>query len=148
MLGALSMRHGGWVAGLVSMCLALAVSAQDGTYYKWTDAAGTVHFSATPPPGRQAEALKFAGQGRDSNVAPPAPPTAGQGQALDEARAAYRRRSCEAAQSDLKVLAQGRMVVSGDRPDAATKLDAEQRAQARLRAQQRVKQFCEGTSKP
>jgi hypothetical protein len=148
MLGALSMRHGVWVAGLAWMCLALAVSAQEGTYYKWTDAAGTVHFSATPPPGRQAKALKFAEHGSDSHVASPAPPTAGQGKELDEAKAAYRRRSCDAARSDLKVLAQNRMVVSGDRPDAATKLDVEQRAQAKLRAQQRVKQFCEEAGTP
>lgn len=141
------MRWGRVVSGLVLACLVCAVSAQDATYYKWTDAAGTVHFSATPPPGRNVQAIKIDGAGSGQESASPpaaAPPT----QELEQVRAAYRRSSCEAARKDLKVLAQGRMVVSGDSPDAATKLSAEQRAQARLRAEQRVAQYCETGSKP
>jgi hypothetical protein len=135
------------VLGLALACLAWVVSAQDATYYKWTDAAGTVHVSATPPPGRNAKTIRLGGAASgQEGVAPPAvsAPTP----ELEQARTAYRRRSCEAARNDLRVLAQGRMVVSGDSPDAATKLSVEQRAQARLRAEQRVSQFCETGGKP
>lgn len=127
----------------------MAASAQDGTYYKWTDASGTVHFSATPPPGKKAQALQLEGQGAapSSPVQPPAAPSRPTA-ALEKAQNAYRKRSCEAARSDLKLLDQDRMVVRGDSPDAATKLDAEQRAQARIRAKQRVSQFCQVEAKP
>lgn len=128
------------------MCLAAA--AQDGTYYKWTDASGTVHFSASPPPGNKAEALKLAGQG--SEQAAPAPPasTAEPTPQLEEAQAAYRKQACDAARDDLAVLEKNRMVVSGNSPDAATKLDAEQRNQAKLRTRQRITQFCETGTQP
>ncbi|MEI7036925.1 DUF4124 domain-containing protein [Fulvimonas yonginensis] len=133
--------------GVLLACSAAAASAQD-TYYKWTDASGTVHFSATPPAGQRAEAVKVGGTGA-ARVAPGQPPAAaGSAQQFEQATAAYRRQSCEAARNDLKVLSQGRMVVSGDSPDVATKLDAEQREQARLRAQQRVSQFCDNGGKP
>ena len=137
-----------WLTGCVAACLCMAATAQDGTYYKWTDASGTVHFSATPPPGQKAKALSLdTTQGGQSAPAQPLPPTQSTAD-LDKAQAAYRQRSCEAARSDLKVLEQHRMVVSGNSPDAATKLDAEQREQAKLRAKQRISQFCGAGSKP
>lgn len=139
------MRVGMWLLGLALACGSAA--AQE-TYYKWTDAAGTVHVSSTPPPGHAAKAVKIEGPSEAQAAAaqPPkaAPPSAG----LDAAKAAYRRQSCEAARHDLQVLSQDRMVVSGDDPSAATKLGAEQRAQARLRAQQRISQFCGNGGKP
>lgn len=141
------MRGGKVILGLMLACAAGAVAAQQATYYKWTDAAGTVHVSATPPAGRDAKAVKINGESSDPVGATPptvSPPTP----ELERARAAYRRKSCEAARNDLKVLTQGRMVVSGDNPDAATKLNAEQRAQAKLRAEQRVAQNCDTGSQP
>lgn len=120
----------------------MVASAQDGTYYKWTDAAGTVHFSATPPPGHMAQTVQVgAAADRQAKVDQPLPPSQPTAE-LEKAQAAYRQSSCAAARNDLKLLGQGRMVVQGDSPDAATKLDAEQRAQAKLRAKQRVSEFC------
>jgi len=136
--------------GCMAAFLCMAAAAQDGTYYKWTDASGTVHFSATPPPGQKAQARVLEGQS-GSQVAPaePAPSASTEPSAeLEKAQEAYRRQSCEAARSDLKLLEQKRMVVSGDNPDAATKLDADQRTQAKLRARQRVSQFCGAGAKP
>ncbi|MCX7514766.1 DUF4124 domain-containing protein [Frateuria sp. STR12] len=148
MLGALSMVRGKLVIACMAACLCMTASAQDGSYYKWTDANGTVHFSATPPPGHKAEALRMDGQAAaQAAPAPPLPP-AQPTDALEKAQDAYRERSCEAARSDLQLLQQDRMVVSGDSPDAATKLDAEQRNQAKLRAKQRVSQFCKAGDKP
>ncbi|MGN2243640.1 DUF4124 domain-containing protein [Frateuria sp. GZRR33] len=148
MLGALSMARGRLLAGCIAACLCLAATAQDGTYYKWTDASGTVHFSATPPPGHKAETLKLQGQDAEQAApAPPAPATEPTAE-LEEAQAAYRKSACEAARNDLGLLEKNRMVVSGDSPDAATKLNAEQRNQAELRARQRITQFCETGTKP
>lgn len=148
MLGPLNMRRGKLLAGCIAACMCLAATAQDGTYYKWTDASGTVHFSASPPPGHKAETLTLEGQG--SEQAAPAPPAsvAEPTPQLEEAQAAYRKQACDAARNDLAVLEKNRMVVSGDSPDAATKLDAEQRNQAKLRARQRITQFCETGTKP
>ncbi|NUO73962.1 MAG: DUF4124 domain-containing protein [Frateuria sp.] len=148
MLGALSMIRSRVFVGFVAACLAMAAMAQDGIYYKWTDASGTVHFSATPPPGHKAETIKVKeASGSQAVPAQPLPPTQPTAE-LEQAQAAYRQRSCAAARSDLKVLEQGRLVVSGSNPDAATKLDAEQRAQAKVRATQRISQFCEAGAKP
>ena len=142
------MIRGRLVIGCLVTCLSLAAVAQDGAYYKWTDAAGTVHFSATPPPGRKAETVVVkeaaGGQPAPAQPLPPSQPTAD----LERVQAAYRQRSCVAARNDLKVLEQHRMVVSGDRPDAATKINAEQREQAKVRARQRISQFCEAGTKP
>jgi hypothetical protein len=149
MLGALKMVLGRLLAGCITACLCMAAAAQDGTYYKWTDASGTVHFSATPPPGNKAQALKLEGQGEAQATPAPQPPPSSEPTAeLQKAQEAYRMRSCEAARNDLKVLEQDRMVVQGDNPNAATKLDAEQRAQAKLRARQRVSQYCGAGAKP
>ena len=126
MLGALSMIRSRVFVGFVAACLAMAAMAQDGIYYKWTDASGTVHFSATPPPGHKAETIKVKeASGSQAVPAQPLPPT-----------------------QPTAELEQGRLVVSGSNPDAATKLDAEQRAQAKVRATQRISQFCEAGAKP
>ncbi|MGN2252265.1 DUF4124 domain-containing protein [Frateuria sp. GZRe12] len=148
MLGTLSMARGRLLAGCIAASLCLAATAQEGSYYKWTDASGTVHFSATPPPGQKAEALKLQGQeGEQAAPAPPAPATEPTAQ-LEEAQAAYRKNACDAARNDLGLLEKNHMIVSGDSPDAATKLDAEQRNQAKLRAKQRITQFCGTGTKP
>jgi hypothetical protein len=150
MLGTLSMVRGRFLIGCIAASLCVAAMAQDATYYKWTDANGTVHFSATPPPDKKAKALVLEGQEGSQTAPTPAPPTvpAEPSDELEKAQAAYRQHSCEAARNDLKLLEQNRMVVSGGSPDAATKLDAEQRNQAKLRARQRISQFCGAGSKP
>lgn len=148
MLGSLSMAHGRLLAGFIAACLCLTATAQDGTYYKWTDASGTVHFSATPPPGHKAQPLKLEGAGGEQVAPAPPESVADPTPQLEEAQAAYRKHACDAARNDLSVLEKNRMVVSGSSPDAATKLDAEQRNQAKLRARQRITQFCETGNKP
>ena len=135
------------VFGLVLACCASALCAQ-ATYYKWTDANGTVHFSDTPPPGRKTQAVKVNDATAADKVVAPPQPSAQDKDALAKAQAAYRQQSCDAAREDLRVLSQGRMVVSGDNPDAATKLSTAQREQSRLRAQQRIAQYCGKGSKP
>lgn len=143
------MIRGRLLTGCVAACLCMAAAAQDGTYYKWTDAGGTVHFSATPPPGQKAKAFAL-DEKSGGKAAPAEPPPASDAPSaeLEKAQEAYRQRSCEGARNDLKLLEGNGMVVRGDSPDAATKLDAEQRAQARLRARQRISQFCKAGSTP
>lgn len=38
-----------------SLCLCAATAVQAEQIYKWVDASGVVHFSATPPPGQKVE---------------------------------------------------------------------------------------------
>lgn len=136
------------ILGLALACCGSVLCAQT-TYYKWTDASGTVHFSDTPPASHQAQSVKVSdGSSAQGKLVPPPQNSAQDKEALAKAQAAYREQSCTAARNDLRVLSQGRMVVSGDNPDAATKLSVEQREQSKLRAQQRVTQFCGQGSKP
>lgn len=134
-------------------------AGQEASYYKWTDAHGTVHVSATPPPGRKATELKVSEareQGRpDPRATPDTPasgdvpesdsgpePDTGPSEEVRQAQADYRRRSCQSAREDAARLDRDAEAV-GNRPlDAVARLDAEQRGQARLRAQQRMIQFC------
>lgn len=48
------------VAG--SLLLTMGVPAMAETIYRWVDAQGVTHFSAQPPPGRQADTLRLAVQ--------------------------------------------------------------------------------------
>ena len=144
-------RSSGWVlavAGLLTLVSATAFGAaapQEASYFKWTDANGTVHVSATPPAGRQVTVLRLKEPAGSPDAASTEPlPSIAPTDELKQAQAAYREQSCAAARNDVRLLDQGAMVVSGKAPDAATKLGTEQRAQARLRAQQRIAQFCNG----
>lgn len=116
------------------------------SYFKWTDAHGTVHVSATPPPGRKATVLKVKGEGDMDRSATPGAPLPEQksmpSQEVRQAQADYRRQSCRSARSDVARLERDAEVANTRQLDAAAKLDVDQRSQARLRAQQRMIQFC------
>ena len=138
-----------WWVGLAVSALAVATplvaAGQAASYYTWRDASGTVHVTATPPPGRKVQVLKVDEPGHSPVASTPAPKTLPSTEASDDlkqAQAAYRRQSCAAAHSDLALLGRQRMVVTGDAVSAATKLDEAQREQAKVRARQRVAQFC------
>lgn len=142
----LATRGRGRVPGLLLALIATAFAASAAAatapqqkYYKWTDAQGTVHFSAQPPQGRKAKVVDVKGDARSE---PPPQPAAQPTDELEQAEAEYRRQSCEAARNDLKLLGSGQMVVQGDSAATATKLNAEQRTRATTAAKARVDQFC------
>lgn len=147
MLGALSVARARLWLVLIALGFSGSIAAQGTVYYKWTDAAGTVHVSATPPPSGKATVVRIddAAQGPAKPATLPAPPTA---PGLDQALVAYRQQSCAAARHDLKLLHGSGMVVTSGSPDAATKLSAAERAQATTRAQQRMAQFCQTGKRP
>jgi hypothetical protein len=127
------------IAAVAFAAGAAAAASPQQKYYKWTDAQGTVHFSAQPPQGRKAKVVDVKGDARSE---PPPQPAAQPTDELEQAEAEYRRQSCEAARNDLKLLASGQMVVQGDSAATATKLNAEQRTRATTAAKARVDQFC------
>jgi hypothetical protein len=148
-----------WLLVMVSGGVFGMGAGQEASYFKWTDAHGTVHVSATPPPGRKATELKVnesREQGRPDPLATSDTPSSGQVPESDsapvpdtgpseevmQAQADYRRRSCQSAREDAARLDRSAEVAGTHPQDAVARLDAEQRAQARLRAQQRMIQFC------
>ena len=134
-----------------TMCGAIAtVVAQ--TVYKWTDAAGVTHYSEQPPVAVKAKQLMLNG----TAPAPgPAPATSVQGSrsataaALDAAKRDYPKQACASAQSNLKQLSSGRIVLdssTAESPPGAfgpRALTPEQRDAAKLKAQQQIQQYCE-----
>lgn len=145
MLGSLIMqaRRASLMVLLVGVCWASACAAdQDGRYYKWIDAQGSVHYSATPPLERKAAVLHVKEQapvqGRPLPKALPVQST----DELAKAETAYRQQACAAAKSDIATLEQGRMIVNGSDPDTATRMTPSQREAALAKAKSQVAQFC------
>ena len=116
------------------------------SYFKWTDARGTVHVSVMPPPGRKATVLKVKEAGDMARSAAPGAQLPEQksvlSQEVKQAQADYRRQSCQFARNDIARLERDAEVANTRQSGAVAKLDADQRSQARLRAQQRMIQFC------
>lgn len=148
MLGTLSVTRSRLIIAWLAMGVCTAAAAQDTAYYKWTDAAGTVHFSASPPAVGKAAVVQINEENRSRPAEAASLPSVAPTPDLAQAQAAYREQSCTAARHDLRFLQGTKMVVSGSSPDAAAKLDAAQREQAKLRAQQRMVQFCQPGKTP
>lgn len=129
-----------WVLG----CTVCTTSfAQSMAYYKWKDASGAMHYSATPPPHAKAEVLHVRASSTVSDIPAPAS-SAPVANPLGQAEATYRRQSCAAAKNDVEILGKGTLVVAGSDPSTATRMDSTQRDAALLKAKARISQFCGG----
>lgn len=147
MLGrALSMRRA--VVTIVAATLAAVASAQ--TYYKWTDAQGVTHYSAQRPPTVKAQPLHVRSDApapaAPATVAPPAATTA---KNLKAAQDDFKKQACATARNNLRLLSGSAMVLDTgtlQHPDGVTtasKLSTEQRADATVKAQQQIAQYCD-----
>lgn len=140
-------RPGQWVVAALALLAAGVSSGQ--TYYKWTDAHGTTHYSAQKP----TVTARTVTVGAPPAVAPAAAATqasrAGASTALDDAKSAFRKQACSTAHSNLAVLSSGSMVLdtgSMANPadiDSATKLSFEQHSAAKLTAQEQIHDYCD-----
>ncbi len=143
------------LAVLCAGCLFLAGVAVAGDtgkqdhYYKWRDAHGTVHITSEPPPGRAAIELKVpAVPASDMAGAPTREPASAQsarpgpGPETIREQQAYRHRSCTAARNEIMRLDREAAGNAPTTSDASASLAVKQRNEARLRARQRMLQYC------
>lgn len=138
-------------APLILAVVACAVSAQSTTVYKWTDGAGTVHYTDQPPPNERSSQLQLhAKSGMPSDSGPAATGPAKQTSAdtkLAVAEAATRVRNCENARANTATLAGNAMLVDGSDPATARKMDQDELEAARKNAQRDVASWCDGGAK-
>lgn len=117
--------------------------AQAVSLYKWTDEAGNVHYSQSPPEDRNAEEMQVKDE--------PAPEMPEQEQAMDSAppegigqdpeRLKIRQRKCEIARNNLAVYEASNRVQKED--GSIIVLSEEMRKMKIEEAQEKVKEFCQ-----
>lgn len=130
---------------LLALLAAALPAAAAQTLYKWTDADGVVHYSATPPPdGARASEVKLRGEpaARDSDTA--AARTDADADATDTATAdgdAARQRNCAIARANIATLKASDEVRLGDA--ASAPLTPEQRATELARMEKLADALCD-----
>lgn len=114
--------------------------------YKWTDAAGTVHYSEHRPVGA-ATVMKLSG---DEHPATPEQAVEEASRALADGQAELaqvdrrqRQRMCAKARGNLKLLDSDAMVLGHGDMKTATRLSDEQRSAARSEAKQQMGMYCD-----
>lgn len=120
-------------------------------FYKWKDASGTTHYSATPPPKVKASTVRIssdAGSPAQATSAPAVASSTGDDEALRLANEDYRKRACAAARGDVATARSGVMLVDGKDPSHSHSLTEEERTKAAAAAQARVNQFCPAGKSP
>lgn len=133
---------------LLALLAAALPAAAAQTLYKWTDADGVVHYSATPPPdGARASEVKLRGEpaARDSDTA--AARTDADADATDTATAdgdAARQRNCAIARANIATLKASDEVRLGDA--ASAPLTPEQRATELARMEKLADALCDDAS--
>jgi hypothetical protein len=137
------------VAGVL-LVLSTPVLAQN-DFYKWKDANGTTHYSATPPSKGEMSTVRISAASGSSAQAFPEPAVAassGSDAALRLANEDYRKRACVAARSDVATVKSGVMLVDGKDPGDSHSLNDQERAKASAAARSRVDQFCSAGKHP
>lgn len=130
---------------LLALLAAALPAAAAQTLYKWTDADGVVHYSATPPPdGARASEVKLRGEpaARDSDTA--AARTDAGADATDTATAdgdAARQRNCAIVRANIATLKASDEVRLGDA--ASAPLTPEQRATELARMEKLADALCD-----
>jgi hypothetical protein len=134
-------------AGLV---LAAATHPALAGVYKWTDGAGNVHYTQSPPPDRQAERMK-----------PPPPPPANSGYTppklgdakqkqkpaaddpveLAKKREEMIKKNCEAAKNNLQVYTAHRRVQEGEGGKVIV-LDDKERQKRIEASKKKIEKYC------
>lgn len=120
--------------------LLLSPLAQAGVY-KWQDATGRTHYSASPPPGAPYEELSIP---RAPTPVPP-PPVEPPRAAPDKAAApATREEACKRARENVALLESDQPVTALDASGGqATELDAAARQQALKQARKDAAYYCD-----
>lgn len=120
--------------------LMLSPLAQAGVY-KWQDATGRIHYSASPPPGAPYEELSIP---RAPTPVPP-PPVEPPRAAPDKAAApATREEACKRARENVALLESDQPVTALDASSGqASELDAAARQQALKQARRDVAYYCD-----
>lgn len=120
--------------------LMLSPLAQAGVY-KWQDATGRTHYSASPPPGAPYEELSIPRAPTPAPTPPAEPPRA----APDKAAApATREEACKRARENVTLLESDQPVTALDASGGqATELDAAARQQALKQARKDVAYYCD-----
>lgn len=127
--------------------VAMAVSAQSATVYKWTDDKGVVQYTDAPPEGRKFERMEVGGSGK-ARAADPAEAEAATPPAAGEMTPAQRRldvmkANCATARTNLETLQSGQPVTADlDGDGTPEELDDAGRAKARAAAEEQVRQNC------
>ena len=129
---------------LVVLLAPSVVAAQQA--YKWTDAAGTVHYSEHRPVGA-ATVMKLPG---DEHRTTPEQAVEDASRALTGGQAELaqvdrrqRQRMCATARGNLKLLDSNAMVLGNGDMKTATRLSDEQRNAARSEAKQQMGMYCD-----
>lgn len=132
---------------LLALLAAALPAAAAQTLYKWTDADGVVHYSATPPPdGARASEVKLRGEpaARDSDTAAARTDADADADATDTAAAdgdAARQRNCAIARANIATLKASDEVRLGDA--ASAPLTPEQRATELARMEKLADALCD-----
>jgi uncharacterized protein DUF4124 len=129
------------LAGLLIATSLVAAPAAAQQFYKWKDASGATHYSDRLPDKASAKTVNV--KHPHNSVPTQAAPIATTGKALDDAEAAYRRRSCLAARANLNILKGQGAVVDGKSVATANVLTTQRRAVARDEALANIDKFCE-----
>ncbi|MDR6643915.1 MULTISPECIES: DUF4124 domain-containing protein [Luteibacter] len=134
-------------ATIVLALLLTSAAATAQSVYKWTDAQGAVHYADQPPSaGATASTIRVKADARAPVASPVAmkdgdAPSSG---ALAQAEAEARKRNCERARANLATLSSGALLVDGNDPASAKRLDAGQREAATRTAQTDIGNYCDG----
>ncbi len=133
---------------LVAVACLLAAPLALAQVYKWTDAAGTVHFSQSPPPqGTRYQTMPVPGgqaPGGDepapAPAAAPAPAPAGKAGVADTPD--NRSKLCSDLAGNISLLQSGQPLTVDDDQGNRTAMDDARRQQELANAQDQYRQFC------
>lgn len=136
----------------IPLLLAACAAAQAGSYYKWTDGQGTVHYSQTPPPDQGSKPVYINDgnsqplpTGMDTATETPKQQAHAQAteMALDKANTQALKSNCDAAKRNIALLDSKSIVAHPEASDVRA-LTPEQRQQALVDARKQAATYCEG----
>lgn len=144
-----------WLFALICVVSSVAMAAGSEQVYKWTDAAGVVHFSDAPPPKDTAnvQTMRVSGGDRprevpaennessESSAAPATGASAAQKGVVADAQA-NRAKNCAAARDNLGVLQTKYPVSMNDANGKPQQLDAQSRAKQIADANALIDIYC------
>jgi hypothetical protein len=134
---------------LLTLALASVASAQSTNVYKWTDSSGVVHYTDQPPPHENASQLRLHAKTATPSSEAVAKPVAAAGseKKLAAAEGAARTRNCENARANAATVSGSAMVVEGNDPTTARRMDQDELDSARKNAQRDIASWCDGGGK-
>jgi len=124
---------------ITAIVLALAIGSAGNAFatevYRWTDDEGQVHYTSTPPSGRDITVIKVTDGGGS-------PASSSSDAAVEDEAVAQRRQHCETARHNLELLEDERIETFLDADGATVRFDADERAALLAETQAQVQYFC------